>query len=119
MAAIRSYIFIDQLQPKTMCYLGSFMRGYLPRTGMAALVVEVASTNDRRRQLGTRVRDYLNWGAKRVWIIDPVELLCFIHCLGRTVKRLSAGDALSGDPLPAEFRVSVSDLFAEPKWWRG
>jgi len=42
MAAIRSYIFIDQLQPKTMCYLGSFMRGYLPRTGMAALVVEVA-----------------------------------------------------------------------------
>ena len=42
MATIRSYIFIDQLQPKTMCYLGSFIRGYLPRTGMAALVVEVA-----------------------------------------------------------------------------
>ena len=42
MATIRSYIFIDQLQPKTMCYLGSFIRGFLPRTGMAALVVEVA-----------------------------------------------------------------------------
>jgi ethanolamine utilization microcompartment shell protein EutL len=42
MATIRSYIFIDQLQPKTMCYLGSFIRGFLPRTNMAALVIEVA-----------------------------------------------------------------------------
>jgi ethanolamine utilization microcompartment shell protein EutS len=40
--ALRSYIFIDQLQPKTMCYLGSFCRGFLPRANMAALVVEVA-----------------------------------------------------------------------------
>jgi hypothetical protein len=42
MATIRSYIFIDQLQPKTMCYLGTFVRGFLPRLNMAALVVEVA-----------------------------------------------------------------------------
>jgi len=42
MATIRSYIFIDQLQPKTMCYLGTFIRGFLPRSNMAALVVEVA-----------------------------------------------------------------------------
>ena len=42
MATIRSYIFIDQLQPKTMCYLGTFIRGFLPRMNMAALVVEVA-----------------------------------------------------------------------------
>jgi ethanolamine utilization microcompartment shell protein EutL len=41
-ATIRSYIFIDQLQPKTMCYFGSFVRGFLPRLNMAALVVEVA-----------------------------------------------------------------------------
>src|SRR5205814_1665535 len=42
MAKIRSYIFIDQLQPKTMCYLGSFCRGFPPRANMAALVIEVA-----------------------------------------------------------------------------
>lgn len=42
MATIRSYIFIDQLQPKTLCYLGTFIRGFLPRLNMAALVVEVA-----------------------------------------------------------------------------
>ncbi len=41
MATIRSYIFIDQLQPKTMCSLGTFIRGVLPRSNMAAQVIEV------------------------------------------------------------------------------
>ena len=31
MAELRSFIFLDQLQPQTMCYLGSFVRGRLPR----------------------------------------------------------------------------------------
>jgi hypothetical protein len=42
MADLRSFIFIDQLQPQTMCYLGTFVRGSLPRTGMSAQVIEVA-----------------------------------------------------------------------------
>ncbi len=41
MAQIRSYIFIDQLQPKTMCYLGTWIRGFLPRANMASMVIEV------------------------------------------------------------------------------
>ncbi|WP_421695739.1 BMC domain-containing protein [Aestuariivirga sp.] len=42
MATLRSYIFIDQLQPQTMCSLGSWVRGSLPRTNMAAQIIEVA-----------------------------------------------------------------------------
>lgn len=42
MAELRSFIFIDQLQPQTMCYLGTWIRGRLPRAGMAAQVIEVA-----------------------------------------------------------------------------
>lgn len=42
MATLRSFIFIDQLQPQTMCYLGTWIRGSLPRTGMAAQIIEVA-----------------------------------------------------------------------------
>jgi hypothetical protein len=42
MAELRSFIFIDQLQPQTMCYMASWMRGYLPRRGMAAQIVEIA-----------------------------------------------------------------------------
>lgn len=42
MTALRSHIFIDQLQPQTMCYLGSWIKGSLPRTNMAAQIIEVA-----------------------------------------------------------------------------
>jgi ethanolamine utilization microcompartment shell protein EutS len=42
MATLRSHIFIDQLQPQTMCYLGTWIKGSLPRTGMAAQIIEVA-----------------------------------------------------------------------------
>src|SRR3954469_5109714 len=42
MAELRSAIFIDQLQPQTMCYLGTWIRGRLPRVGMAAQIIEIA-----------------------------------------------------------------------------
>jgi ethanolamine utilization microcompartment shell protein EutS len=42
MAELRSFIFIDQLQPQTLCALGTWIRGSLPRTEMAAQIIEVA-----------------------------------------------------------------------------
>lgn len=42
MATLRSFIFLDQLQPQTMCSLGSWIRGSLPRRNMAAQIIEVA-----------------------------------------------------------------------------
>ena len=42
MAELRSFIFINRLQPQTMCYLGSWIRGSLPRSGDAAQVIEIA-----------------------------------------------------------------------------
>jgi ethanolamine utilization microcompartment shell protein EutS len=39
---LRSFIFLDRLQPQTMCYLGSWIRGSLPRSGNAAQVIEIA-----------------------------------------------------------------------------
>ncbi|WP_436697991.1 BMC domain-containing protein [Nocardioides sp. BYT-33-1] len=42
MAELRSFIFIDRLQPQTMCYLGTWIKGTLPRAHMAAQIIEVA-----------------------------------------------------------------------------
>jgi ethanolamine utilization microcompartment shell protein EutS len=41
-AELRSFIFIDQLQPQTMCYLGTWIKGRLPRLHMAAQIIEIA-----------------------------------------------------------------------------
>ena len=46
MAELRSFIFIDQMQPQTMCYLGSWIRGRLPRSNVAAQVIEIAPGRD-------------------------------------------------------------------------
>jgi len=42
MATLRSFIFLDRLQPQTLCSLGSWIRGALPRRNMAAQIIEVA-----------------------------------------------------------------------------
>jgi len=42
MAELRSFIFIDQLQPQTLCALGTWIRGSLPRSRMSAQIIEVA-----------------------------------------------------------------------------
>lgn len=42
MAELRSFIFIDQLQPQTMSYLGTWIKGSLPRSNVAAQIIEVA-----------------------------------------------------------------------------
>ena len=42
MAELRSFIFIDQLQPQTLAYVATWMRGSLPRRRMAAQIIEIA-----------------------------------------------------------------------------
>jgi ethanolamine utilization microcompartment shell protein EutS len=42
MGSLRSFIFLDQLQPQTLCYLGTWIKGMLPRSNMAAQIIEVA-----------------------------------------------------------------------------
>ena len=42
MAELRSFIFLDRLQPQTMCCLGTWIKGALPRMDMAAQIIEVA-----------------------------------------------------------------------------
>jgi len=42
MTDLRASIFIDQLQPQTLAYVSTWMRGTLPRLRMAAQIVEIA-----------------------------------------------------------------------------
>jgi ethanolamine utilization microcompartment shell protein EutL len=42
MAELRSFIFLDQLQPQTLAYISSWMRGSLPRAKMAAQIIEIS-----------------------------------------------------------------------------
>lgn len=39
---LRSYVYIDRLQPQFAAFLGTNMRGYLPVVGMASMLIEIA-----------------------------------------------------------------------------
>ncbi|MEM9522703.1 MAG: hypothetical protein AAF982_01710 [Pseudomonadota bacterium] len=49
MTDLRAFIFIDQLQPQTLAYVATWMRGALPRARMAAQIVEIAPGLDIER----------------------------------------------------------------------
>ena len=42
MSELRSFIFLDQLQPQTLCTFATWIRGSLPRSRMASQIIEVA-----------------------------------------------------------------------------
>ncbi|MEA2943473.1 MAG: hypothetical protein QOD09_4002, partial [Bradyrhizobium sp.] len=42
MAELRSFIYLNQLQPQTLSCLGTWIRGTLPRANVAAQIIEVA-----------------------------------------------------------------------------
>jgi len=83
------------------------------------LVIEVASTNDRREGTSERVKGYLAAGIPAVWVIDPVTRHVHqFHPPARGVM-LKETQMLDGSPVLPGFQMSVGDLFRRPKWDRG
>lgn len=83
-----------------------------------ALVIEVASTNDRRDGMSERVKGYLDAGIRGVWVIDPVtKHVHQFHPPARGVM-FKETQTLKGEPILTGFQLPVSDLFQQPKWDR-
>ncbi len=93
-----------------------------------ALIVEVISSNDRRRSLNDRVFDYTNWGVEVLWIVDPIEKAVHTIRPGYANKRVHEDETLTGSlswrhkataqPILPDFRIAVSDIFTPPEYWR-
>jgi Uma2 family endonuclease len=83
-----------------------------------ALVVELASTNDRRRVITDRVLGYHEFGTPLVWVIDPKEKCVHICPRGRRPELLSAAMTLHAEPVLPGFAMPVHQLFVEPDWWK-
>ncbi|MSR57035.1 MAG: Uma2 family endonuclease [Planctomycetaceae bacterium] len=80
------------------------------------LIVEIASTNDRRRNLRQRVTGWLDWGVKLAWVLDPEEKQAHAFATGRIGQKLAEHQHLFGSPVLSGFKVNVGDLFKEPSW---
>ncbi len=83
-----------------------------------AVVIEVASTNDRRRGLEPRIKSWLNWGIELVWVLEPQTKQVHVIEKGRAGQRLDEHQSLFGGMVLSGFMVNVGELFKEPGWAR-
>jgi Uma2 family endonuclease len=83
-----------------------------------SLVVDMASTSDRRQQMPQRVAQYHAWGVGLVWVVDSGERSVQVVPAGQDATRLSAAETLDGGSILVGFEIHVEALFAEPAWWR-
>jgi Uma2 family endonuclease len=82
------------------------------------IVMEVASTNDRRAAMAERVLEYLEWGVEGVWVFDPVDRQVRLFGVQRTQRVFQDDEVLQDAETLPDFRLPVSDAFADPKWLR-
>jgi len=75
------------------------------------LAVEVRSPTDRTRASRAKVAEYLGFGVREVWTIDPDARTVTAHAPEGTARRLDEGDALDGGDVVPGFRCAVAELF--------
>lgn len=76
------------------------------------LVVEIVSPGDRPGELLNRVGDWLNAGARLVWVIDPEHEVARVHRLDGSIQLVAAHDLLDGEDVLPGFSCPLEEVFA-------
>jgi Uma2 family endonuclease len=80
-----------------------------------ALVVEIGSTNDRRRAMRERIESYLNWGVRTVWMVDTIDKSVHYIRAGQPPRIFAGGQTIPGSPVFSDLNISVESLFKMPQ----
>ncbi|MDP1796494.1 MAG: Uma2 family endonuclease [Planctomycetaceae bacterium] len=80
------------------------------------LVIEVASSNDRREAMSERIRGYIEWGVPAIWVFDPESQHAHVFLENEVPRMLKENERLIGTPTIPGFAITVGDVFADPKW---
>ena len=79
--------------------------------GAPDLAVEVKSPSDTRPKLASKAREYLSYGTRLVWVIDPKRREVIVFRPNAIPLTLTSGDELDGGDVVPGFRFQVSRLF--------
>lgn len=85
---------------------------------MPTLVIEIASTNDRRQQIADRVEAYLARGIPSVWVLDTADKSVYLFEHGYPQRHYTGRQEFSGSGDLSAFQSIVATLFEEPSWWQ-
>jgi Uma2 family endonuclease len=85
-----------------------FGPGFIPL--VPDLAVEVVSPSERANDLVSKVRDYLHYGVRLIWIVYPEKRMVEVHSKGN-YRQLFMKDMLDGEDVLPGFSLKVSDIF--------
>lgn len=85
---------------------------------MPELIIEVASSNDRRDAMSDRLHGYQSRGIPHVWVFDPESLHAHVFSPRETPRTLKENETLSLPELFPQMNLLVGDLFLDPSWAR-
>ena len=74
------------------------------------LAVEVLSPDDRPGEVLAKVGDWLNAGARVVWVVDPLRIIARVYRADGSESILGATDALRGEDVLPGFEYHLSAI---------
>jgi len=74
------------------------------------LAVEVLSPDDRPGEVLAKVGDWLNAGARLVWVVDPVRVLARVYRADGSESIVDETDALRGEDVLPGFEYPLSTI---------
>jgi Uma2 family endonuclease len=92
--------------------IGGIPRGWFAIP--ADLIIEVASPNDEAGDLQGKVREWIDGGAKRVWVVYPDQREITVHYPDRTARTYGMGESVPGEEIIPGFSLSLDELFRAP-----
>jgi Uma2 family endonuclease len=79
------------------------------------LAVEVVSPNDEVYELNGKVEEYLAFGVRLVWVIDPKNRIALIYRQDGTIARVRENQDLDGEDVVPGFRCPLSSCLPPPE----
>jgi Uma2 family endonuclease len=83
-------------------------------TEIPDLVVEVLSPSDRQNSVMLKVNQYLEYGVKMVWIVDPEEQSVGIHRPGQFQMVDEEAELVPGFDILPNWNHALRDFFTRP-----
>jgi Uma2 family endonuclease len=89
--------------------LGVDLRRYFP--GAPDLAVEIVSPGDSFRDVEAKARQWIEHGARLVWVVEPEDRVAFVYRPGRPREDVPPAGALSGDDVLPGLSIPLSECF--------
>lgn len=75
------------------------------------LVIEIVSPSDRRPAVVAKAHEYLGFGVRLGWVVDPSSRTITIFRADGTVEVLGQDETIGGEDVLPGFRAALRDIF--------